>query len=187
MDEWHSRNYLGHSPQFIKEQVLVQYGIKDAQWIETGTYLGTTTGFLAKKFPYIYTIEPEPNLYEAAKGKFSGENVEVLNGISEDILPSLLDRVKGDLNFWLDGHYSHGITFQGPSDCPIRSELESISRSLGRFSSVAILIDDVRCFLDPSLSDSYPPLDELVDWARNHGFQWRIEHDIFIMRRISEN
>ena len=184
MEEWHQRNYLGHSPQFIKEQVLLHYGIKDAQWIETGTYLGTTTGFLAERYPCVFTIEPEPKLFKGAEEKFSGQNVEVLNGTSEEILPSLLVDIEGDVNFWLDGHYSAGITFQGGSDCPIRSELETISSHLNRFSSVSILIDDVRCFLDPNRDDSYPPLDELVDWARSHRFTWGIEHDILIMQRL---
>jgi hypothetical protein len=48
------------------------------------------------------------------------------------------------------------------------------------------MIDDVRCF-DPSVREyaDYPPLDELVDWARANRLRWHIEHDIFVARSVS--
>ena len=182
--DWRKRDFLENAPQFVKEKVFLKYGISDTPWVETGTFTGTTTRFLSSRFPFVYSIEPETGLYGLAVAKFKQgrrDNVELFNGVSEDVLPELLPSLEGDINFWLDGHYSHGETYKGATDCPVEMELESIRQQLPRFSRVAILIDDVRCFL-AGLED-FPSIDYLVDWARGHQFSWCIEHDIFIMRR----
>jgi hypothetical protein len=48
------------------------------------------------------------------------------------------------------------------------------------------MVDDVRCF-NPHIAEfsGYPDMDYLVDWARQHGFKWHIEHDIFVARNFS--
>ena len=92
----------------------------------------------------------------------------------------------GIVNFWLDGHYSHGISFRAEKDTPIKEELAAIEEALPNLDSIAVLIDDVRCFYPDeftSLND-YPQVDYLVDWARKNGFRWRIVHDIFIMQQM---
>lgn len=183
LEEWCRRGFLGHSPQFIKERVLLSYSVAGAPWIETGTYLGTTTEFLIKHFPMVHTIEPHEKHYKNACQKFSEQNVKLYNDISENVLEGIVDSLEGDANFWLDGHYSFGDTFQGPSNCPVRRELEIIEANLNQFERISIFIDDVRCFVGEDRDLSYPPLDELVDWARAQGFSWFIEHDIFVMSK----
>ena len=179
---WKKRNYLGNSPQFIKEAVFVTYGVPNAQWIETGTFRGETTAFLAEKFPSVHTIEPGLDLFNKATAKFQGKEVYLYNDVSEKVLPDLLPKLNGEINFWLDGHYSAGITFKGDADCPVEDELKAISENLGNYSKITILIDDVRCFLPVSVHYAdYPSIDYLVDWARKHKFNWRVEHDIFVM------
>jgi hypothetical protein len=184
--EWKKRGFSENSPQFIKQHMFIKHGIKDAIWVETGTYLGTTTRYLSGLFPHVHSIEPEPSLYAAARKRFNGLNVTLYNDVSENIFPSLLPTLKGDANFWLDGHYSSGITFQGKKDCPIKDELEEISKNFSNFEKISILIDDVRCFrpFDKRYVD-YPSIDYLVDWARKMDLSWQIEHDIFIMQKIS--
>ena len=180
--EWKKRGYLEYAPQFVKEKVFIKYGIPNVQWVETGTYLGVTSDFLAKNFSNVYSIEPEKGLYENAVKKFFGRNINFFNDVSETVLPKLLPTLNGDCNFWLDGHYSAGITFKGNKDCPVEDELNAIQDNLGNFKKLTILIDDVRCFLqiDPQYSN-YPSINFLVDWARKNDFKWRIEQDIFIM------
>lgn len=181
---WRGRGYLDHAPQCVKECVLLAHGIPGAPWVETGTFRGTTTAFLLRHFGKVYSIEPEPRLFARVAKRFAGKPVELFNDVSETVLPDLVARLSGDCNFWLDGHYSAGDTFKGKKDCPVEDELAAIAANLGRLGRVAILIDDVRCFL-PANADypDYPSVDVLVDWARAHGFDWRIEHDIFIMNR----
>ena len=164
--------------------MFIKYGIKNAIWVETGTYLGTTTKYLSDLFPHVYSIEPELNLYTLACKRFEGKNVTLFNDVSEKILPTLLPKLRGNVNFWLDGHYSAGVTFKGEKDCPIKEELQAIEQNFFNFDKLTILIDDVRCFLPHNNSyTDYPSIDYLVDWARRMNLQWRIEHDIFIMQK----
>lgn len=184
---WRQRNYAAPSPHFIKQSRLIANGFPGATWVETGTFLGHTTQLLSGHGAFVYSIEPEPSLFANAKKRFASyANVEILNGTSEAVFPDLLPRIEGNVNFWLDGHYSGGITFQGASDTPIIDELRVISDNLGHFKDVCVLVDDIRCF-DPHLPEfaTYPSLDVLVDWARRHDMRWHIEHDIFVARTRS--
>jgi hypothetical protein len=184
--EWESRGFLAPSPSNIKRAVLLRHGTPQTVWVETGTFKGDTTALLAQKCKQIHTIEPEPLLYAEAKNRFAGQDkVNVIHGLSENVFPQLLPTLSGDLNFWLDGHYSGGITHQGPIDCPVREELRHIQDNRHHFRRLTVLIDDIRCF-DPTIPaySDYPPLDELVDWARINRLKWHIEHDIFIAQSI---
>ena len=184
MNSWKSKGYLDNSPQIVKESVFYKYGITNAAWVETGTYKGTTTKFLCRKFPHVYTIEPGLDLYREACTRFRGRNVTLFNDVSENIFPELLPTLSGNLNFWLDGHYSAGATFKGGKDCPVEDELSAIEENLSNFDKLTILIDDVRFFLPSNSAYSdYPSIDYLVDWARRLNMRWRIEHDIFIIQR----
>ena len=181
---WGKNNFLENAPQFVKEFVFEKYGIANAPWVESGTYLGKTTNFLSKRYPHVYSIEPGLDLYNTALKRFSGKNVTLYNDISENVLPKLLKNLSGDINFWLDGHYSEGITFKGEKDCPVEDELNAIEINMNNFKKVTILIDDLRCFLpDNTLYPDYPSIDYLVDWARKFKMRWRIEYDIFIMQK----
>ena len=185
IQQWRARGYLENAPQLVKQNLFVKYGVPQAQWVETGTYLGETTDFLSKNYSFVYSIEPGKELYKNAMKKFLNQNVELFNGVSEDVMPSLLPRLRGDINFWLDGHYSAGVTFKGNKDCPVEEELIAIKNNLLNFTKVSILIDDVRCFLPTNTTYSdYPSIDFLVDWARVNNFNWRVEQDVFIMRNF---
>ncbi len=182
--QWSKRGYAAPSPHFIKQGCLRRNGLPEATWVETGTFLGQTTQLLARHGTQVYSIEPEPKLFARARTLFSKcSNVEILNGTSEEVFPTLLPRITGDVNFWLDGHYSAGITFKGPQDTPILDELECISRNIDNFGRICVLVDDIRCF-NPRLPEyaTYPSLDTLVDWATRHKLDWHIEHDIFIAK-----
>ena len=95
-----------------------------------------------------------------------------------------MPKLSGDINFWLDGHYSAGKTFKGEKDCPIEDELNAIEENLENFAKISILIDDIRLFLPKSSNYSdYHSIDYLIDWARRLNMRWRIEHDIFIIQK----
>lgn len=184
---WGSRSFASPSPQFIKQSCLVRNGIAGATWVETGTFLGATTQLLSKHAPKVYSIEPEPTLYANARAKFENmKNVEIIKGTSEDVFPTLLSGITGNVNFWLDGHYSAGITFRGHQETPIADELDQIGKHLAHFGKLVVLIDDVRCF-NPNVPEyaTYPSLDFLVDWARTNHLHWHIEHDIFVAKNFS--
>jgi hypothetical protein len=184
--DWEKNDYEQPSPPFIKKSVLHRFGIPTGTWVETGTFQGDTTEFLRHKAKQVFTIEPDDALCRRALNRFNNmSNVQVLRGLSEDVLPELLPQVSGDVSFWLDGHYSGGITHQGSAHTPILPELEAIAINLNHFGRVSILIDDVRLFTY-NKDIEYPHLDVLVDWARDQRMSWFIENDIFVMRRANE-
>jgi hypothetical protein len=167
-----------------KQKVLLRNGLRDATWVETGTYMGDTTSILSKVAKMVYSIEPEPTLFSEAEQRFSHtSNVRIIKGLSEEVFPKLLPTISGNVCFWLDGHYSAGITFKGPQETPILDELTAIGRHISQMDKIVVLVDDVRCFdpRNPEFS-AYPPVDVLVDWARKHNLTWHIEHDIFVAK-----
>ena len=187
--DWANREFAAPSPNFVKQKVLLRNGLPNATWVETGTYLGDTTDVLSKVAKMVYSIEPEPTLFSKAEQKFRNtSNVKIINGLSEDVFPKLLPTISGNICFWLDGHYSEGITFKGPQDTPIMDELAVIGPNITKTSKIVVMVDDIRCF-DPKNPEfsAYPPVDLLVDWARKNNLTWHIEHDIFIAKNHCGN
>jgi len=180
--EWGKRLYSSPSPDFVKHAVILRNGLADATWIETGTLHGETTEKLAVVAKSVYTIEPEPNLFQKAQLKFSeNPKVNCVNGTSEEVMDAILAQLSGKVCFWLDGHYSGDGTFKGPNDTPIVNELQTIEKYMGSWEDRVIMIDDIRLFTGKVHAYSpYPTLDFLVDWVRQRGLKWKIEHDIFI-------
>ena len=74
--------------------------------------------------------------------------------------------------FWLDGHYSGGITAN--SVCPLRTELTNILAAGQRH---LILIDDAR-LLDGT--NDYPTLEEVCQLANTHApwLDFQVKDDI---------
>jgi hypothetical protein len=182
--DWADREFAAPSPHLVKQRVLLRNSLHDATWVESGTFMGDTTSVLSKVAKMVYSIEPEPTLFSKAEQKFRNtSNVKIIKGLSEDVFLELLATIGGNVCFWLDGHYSAGVTFKGPQDTPIMDELTAIGRNIAQMGKIVVMVDDVRCFdpRNPEFS-AYPPVDFLVDWARKHNLTWHIEHDIFIAK-----
>ena len=179
--KWRRSNYSSPSPQHVKIRVLKSNSIKNAIWVETGTYLGDTTTKLAKIARKVISIEPQTELSVFASKRLKRhKNIEVINATSENCIAKILEGVSGPACFWLDGHYSGDITFQGTEVSPISAELSAISNYLAS-NKVAVLIDDFRLFVN-SASTGYPAQDALVKWADENNLTWTVEHDIFIAK-----
>lgn len=178
---WIRRRYGPPSPNFIKRAVLIRNSIPECTWIETGTYRGDTTKKLAKIARCVLSIEPDPVLYAKARFKLRRlSNVKLFQGLSEEILPEILPGIAGRVCFWLDGHFSGGVTFKGPQDTPVRDELSTIAKFIPKFDQVAVLVDDVRMFGDADFDSTYPSINSLVTWATSNRLEWKVEHDIFV-------
>lgn len=183
--KWRKDGFTTPLPTDAKRSVLSRYGLHGGTWVETGTYLGDTTAFLAGFADRVITLEPAKEIFDRASARFADNSrVEVLNTSSEEAFAELIPSLSGDVSFWLDGHYSGGPTFQGGLDCPLKVELAEIAKNLKRFANVAVLVDDIRLCGPAANTDysGYPTLDELVDWARDNKLKWLIEHDIFVAR-----
>jgi len=76
-------------------------------------------------------------------------------------MPTVVNQLTTPALFWLDGHYSGGLTAQGDSDTPISAELTAILTSPCK--THVILIDDARCF---DGNNGYPYLEDLLKTVR---------------------
>lgn len=134
-------------PHKIKIKVISDYTykFKTTILIETGTYLGQTVDDLEFLFDSIYSIELDKILYTNAKKMFNkSKNIQIIRGDSSKILPKIINKIKLPSLFWLDAHYSKGLTAKGNKETPILDELNSISKS--KVKNHVILIDDARKF-----------------------------------------
>ena len=157
--EWKKQGRPVPAPHAVKTETIKEYAKKFSlsTLVETGTYLGSTVDATKGTFRRIISVELDPTLYEQAKRKFSEfEQILILQGDSGEVLPSILNDLTEPCLFWLDGHFSGGITAQGKLDTPIVQELMAISQHLVK--SHVILIDDARLF---DGQNSYPTVNEL--------------------------
>jgi hypothetical protein len=180
---WVYQDFNLPAPQRVKTRVLQRNAFIEGNWIETGTYLGDTTRFLAKTFPnlIVTSLEPDFTLFSFNKSRLSKfHNIKLVNSTSENSLSDLVSNETGTLNFWLDGHFSGDITFKGQIYSPILEELNIIERNISRLK-VCVFIDDIRDFTGDEQT-GYPSKNKLVDWANRNNCEWHIEMDIFIAK-----
>lgn len=139
--------------QAEKYRTIQQYALNSnvRTLVETGTNEGDAVLACLHDFDKIYSIELADVLYERASARFRDSvHVEIIHGDSSHVLPALVAAIEGTALFWLDGHYSGGITARGDQDTPILAELTAV---LSRRSEDIILIDDARLFRG---RDGYP-------------------------------
>ena len=181
--EWFNKSRCSPpAPHFVKQACMLRHSCPEVTWVETGTYLGQSAAFLSQIASHVRTIEPSEECYARALNVLQDlDNVTMHKGFSEAIFPELLAKLSGGVCFWLDGHFSGGITTKSLLDTPIKSELREIGRNLHLYDRCVVLIDDIR----ECGSGDYPPLEYFVFWALRHGFNWTIEHDIFIAKSAS--
>jgi hypothetical protein len=151
------------SSEEVKQSTVRQYGERFhvAVFIETGTYEGDMVDAVKTSFGRIYSVELDSALFERAKSRFGpDEHITILRGDSGDILPQLLGDLRVPGLFWLDAHYSRGITARGELETPIMRELNSILHH--DVSGHVILIDDVRCFTG---EHDYPTVEEVQQFV----------------------
>lgn len=180
--QFYRRNFDAPYPTFVKRKTLVSHAVPAANWIETGTYVGSTSKFLSKKFPQITTIEPSEHFYKLSNSRLRKvKNIRIIFGSSEQEFEKAINMEASKLNVWLDGHFSDGGTFLGDAVSPIMQELSVISAHKHRFESIVVFVDDVRLFSrNKNMGSDYPPINFLLNWAEQNGFDWEIQNDIFI-------
>ncbi len=164
LKEWERNGRPVPPPHIVKQRTIREFAEKFglSVLVETGTYYGDMVEAMKGYFSRIYSIELSNDLYEKAKQRFAGDDrIEIIHGDSGIELGKLIPRLDQAALFWLDGHYSAGVTARGEKDTPIYEELTHI------FSSPeeghVIIIDDARCFgTDPA----YPGIDELIGFIK---------------------
>lgn len=163
LKEWKSKGQPDPPPHIVKQKTLksyaVQYNLKVL--IETGTYFGDMVEAMKNVFDHIYSIEINRQLYDQAKKRFHKNlNIELIHGDSATELGKIVQIVNDEALFWLDGHYSAGITGMGTKRTPILGELKHILNSQN--DGHVIIIDDARYF---GSDESYPTIKEIKEFV----------------------
>jgi len=144
-------------PYFLVERSSILL-TGNSEAIETGTYLGDSAEVLAAFFAKVTTIERDKTLAKNATNRFSNnENISVLLGSSRDLLRGVVPPVGNPALFWLDAHYSGGVTAGEDDPCPLLEELTTIANSRDSVNTI-ILIDDARALTG---FGGWPTLDEV--------------------------
>ncbi len=165
-------------PHIAKQEVIQYYQQNYGcnVLVETGTYLGEMVEAQLPFFKKIYSVELGVDLWKKAVAKFKKYNhVELLQGDSAKVLSKITEHLNEPTLFWLDGHYSSGITARGDTDCPIFGEIDAIF-SFKKLNHV-ILIDDARLF---NGEGDYPTTEKLTEYVltKNPNYKLSVKDDI---------
>ncbi len=163
--EWKRRGRPVPPPHVVKQRMLKAYstrfGLKTL--VETGTCYGNMVEALKDSFDHIYSIELSEELFEKAKERFADiRNVEIIHGDSAVELGKLMHKINEPALFWLDAHYSAGVTAKGNKITPVYEELAHILNAPDRRH--VIIIDDARDF---GLNPAYPTIEELRNLGKS--------------------
>ena len=152
---------VGRAPSWLhKISTVKKYGrtLGANILVETGTYRGDTINGCKRSFDTIYSVELGDELYKKAMERFAGDaNIHLFLGDSAAFLKQLVPKIIEKVVYWLDAHYSGGVTVKGKEQTPIIGELETVLSHW--VSGSAILIDDAGCF--DGKHAGYPSLEEL--------------------------
>lgn len=155
------------SKQQALKAMQQQFGLKIL--VETGTYLGDTLFALKNDFDQLFSIELSDHYYRLAQKRFKNStNINLLLGDSGKVLKDLVPTLKSPALFWLDGHYSGGLTAKGDLECPVYEELKAIFSSPYKH---VIFIDDARLFIG---KNDYPTFDSLTEFVKKYKPEYHI-------------
>ncbi len=165
-------------PHIVKATALIslasRFHIKT--FVETGTYQGDMLYAAQPHFEKLYSIELDEALCLRARDRFAKlPAITILLGDSGEMLGRILVEIQEPCVFWLDGHYSGGVTALGDEVSPIMHELGHITKHSFKLKHL-LLIDDARLF---NGRDGYPHLDVVRNYLIENGFQnISVEDDI---------
>lgn len=176
--EWEKSGCPIPPPHIVKQIIIGEYQQKYGYTtlVETGTYMGDMVEAQKTRFNKIISIELGVDLFKKAQKRFNNDkNVFIVQGDSGKVLPKILKDINESAIFWLDGHYSAGITEKGDKECPIFEELDAIFNSKN-FNHI-LLIDDARCFIGQG---DYPTIEKLTGYIKNKDEKYQVEvkHDV---------
>jgi hypothetical protein len=173
LQKWLKNGRPSPPPHLVKQNTITEYQRKSGigVLVETGTYLGDMVEAQRKRFHKIISIELSPELHARASKRFHPfSHINILQGDSGKVLNRVADELQEAAIFWLDGHYSAGITARGDKDCPVFEEINAIFKS--NKPDHILLVDDARCFTGEG---DYPTIDELTRHVRSKNERYQVE------------
>ncbi len=161
--EYLTQNLAGFENDIFAKDKFKQLIIENEinLFIETGTYLGSTTKLLSQWCENIITIEVNKNHFNKAKDALKDvSNIEMILGSSEEVLGNVLSgtNIKDKkIGIFLDAHW---MAYN-----PLIDELNVIAKN--NIKPVFIAIHDFKVEGHPELGfDSYGGQDYNWDWIK---------------------
>lgn len=184
LQKWQEAGKPIPPPHVVKQMAIEhcqsRYGYQTL--VETGTYLGKMILAQKDNFSKIYSIELGEELYKTAVKRFKHEkHITLMQGDSGTVLDTITRQLDQPAIFWLDGHYSGGITAKGAKACPILGEIDAIMRY--KPLNHVLLVDDARCF---NGTNSYPTPEELTRYIQAKNPRYVMENKDDILRYTIE-
>jgi predicted O-methyltransferase YrrM len=149
--EWGGRPFNSQRSRAALFHVLMER-LSPVAIVETGTYRGTTTEFLAKFGRHVYTVEAHRREYGFSRFRLRKQrNVTLLRADSREALRRWLDgplhSLASTVFFYLDAHWD--------ADLPLGEELDII---FSRCPAAVVMVDDFQVPGDPAYGyDDYGP------------------------------
>lgn len=154
--------------------------------VETGTWKGETTTWLAENFERVISIEGWQSRFDKTSNLLGNKypNLELRFGDSRTELAKVLADIHEPALFWLDAHFCGGGAHQAydiGDECPLREELLAINAHPIAPSHV-ILIDDARLFTAPPPyphhPEQWPDMAEVEILLKHHARSIEIRDDV---------
>lgn len=155
------------TPYLVKLEAIREYAKRHGTrvMVETGTFRGNMIVAQRRHFDRIWSIELDPALHAAARERLARfRHVTLLRGDSATEIAKVLAELRQPALFWLDAHWSGGITARAEVDTPISAELEQVLAHPVR--GHVVLIDDAHEFVGENGYPTYEALAREVKAAR---------------------
>lgn len=147
-------------------------------FVETGTYLGLTSKVASRIVVRVYTIEISENLFVSNLKKYSNyENISFIYGESEHELQKVLNLDHSfPICFFLDAHFSEGLTQKSNHESALELELKSILNFAREFPTV-IIIDD---FVALDGANGYVNSDDVISQLLKNNFRFKQSKNMLV-------
>lgn len=151
--QWSYNDSIQFNGQKVRQEILTKIlsKIKISNVLETGSFIGNTTGYFAYLLPtaQIKSCELSTDFFQIAKQRLTSfKNIELVNLDSRTFLNTVKFNDSGIEDvylIYLDAHWH--------SDLPLKEELEIISK---KYKKSIIIIDDFQVPGDPNYGfDNY--------------------------------
>ena len=150
-------------------------------FIETGTAYGQSVDSIRPYFEKIFTVEISEKLYEWLSPQVGHwDNVQRVLGDSLIEIPKYLNSLAKDdhVFFWLDAHWSQGLSSKNHLDVPLVEECSIIDNNYQADVGL-VVIDDIRLF-ETKLDEDWS------DISKDNVFNSFVNFDIVISQEIDD-
>jgi hypothetical protein len=141
-------------------------------FVETGTFAGATAYWASQEFESVFSIEMSDHYHSQAVRRYGQcERIKFIKGDSREQLIEIVRGCASPIMFWLDAHWSGGMTAGSENQCPLLDELRVINENT---NDAYVLVDDARIFLapirEPADAHHWPDIVQVLEALAPHRY-----------------